>query len=127
MTDLDLATYKSLYLQTAREHVSDLKKNLELLNQDPLNQQLIYEIFRLFHSLKSQNYFMGFEKTAHLCKVSEKYFHKINSGEKIYQPSLYNIILHAIGKLENSIDTIDKQNNEVDLTQDIMNLETNLG
>ena len=74
MSDLDFATYKSLYLKTAREHISDLKNNLTLLNGKPDDKQAIYEVFRLFHSLKSQNYFMGFEKNTQLCKVLEGFF-----------------------------------------------------
>jgi len=126
MTNLDLVTYKSLYLKTAREHVNDLKKNLALLNSNPTDKQPIYEVFRLFHSLKSQNYFMGFEKTAQLCKVFEQFFRDINDGKKIYNPNLSDLILRALKKLEDSFIAIEQSNRELDLTQDIINLETKL-
>lgn len=126
MTDLDLVTYKSLYLKTAREHVTDLKKNLTLLNANPSDKQPIYEVFRLFHSLKSQNYFMGFEKTAQLCKIFEQFFREINDGKKNYNPNLSDLILIALKKLENSFIAIEQNNNEADLAQDTISLENSL-
>ena len=126
MVNLDLAKYKNLYLQTARDHIIDLKKNLALLDANPTDKQIIYEVFRLFHSLKSQNYFMGFEQTAKFCKVFEQFFRDINDGKKIYNPNLSDLILMALNKLENSFIAIEQSNRELDLTQDIINLETKL-
>src|SRR3989344_4112583 len=119
MTNIDLAAYKSLYLKTAREHVNNLKKNLQLLNTDPTDKKAIFEMFRLFHSLKSQNFFMGFEKTAQLCKVFEDFFRDINDGKKIYNPNLSDLILRALKKLEDSFIAIEQSNRELDLTQNI--------
>jgi len=127
MTDLDLATYKNLYLKTARQHINDLKNNIAVLNLNSTDKKVIYEVFRLFHSFKSQNYFMGFQKTAHLCKVFEKFFQEINEGKKIYNPGMSNIIFDGIRKLENSLNAIDENNTEVDLVQDIINLQISLG
>ena len=126
MVNLDLAKYKNLYLQTARDHIIDLKKNLALLDANPTDKQIIYEVFRLFHSLKSQNYFMGFEQTAHFCKTLEVYMRKINEGELIYQPALSHLILEVITKLENSLVSIEKENKEIDLSSDIISLENTL-
>ena len=126
MVNLDLAKYKNLYLQTARDHIIDLKKNLALLDANPTDKQIIYEVFRLFHSLKSQNYFMGFEQTAKFCKVFEQFFRDINDGKKIYNPNLSDLILRALKKLEDSFIVIEQSSRELDLTQDIINLETKL-
>ncbi|OGK12184.1 hypothetical protein A3C98_04395 [Candidatus Roizmanbacteria bacterium RIFCSPHIGHO2_02_FULL_37_15] len=126
MTDLDLVAYKGLYLETARQHLSDLKNNLLQLNQSPTDQKIIYEIFRLFHSLKSQNYFMGFEKTANLCKVAENYFREIKDGARNYNSNFSHIIQDAILKIENSLTSIEKENKETDISSDIISLESNL-
>src|SRR3989344_5037355 len=115
MTNIDFTTYKTLYLQTAREHLSDIKKNLSLLNQTTEKQELIYEIFRLFHSLKSQNYFMGFEKTALLCKSFEGYFHKLKEGQAKYNTAVSEIILAVTDKFEKSLASIEQENKEIDL------------
>lgn len=126
MTNIDFATYKTLYLQTAREHLSDIKKNLSQFNQTTENQEIIYEIFRLFHSLKSQNYFMGFEKTALLCKTVEGYFHKLKEGQTKFNTSVSSIILGVMAKIENSLNSIEQENKEIDLSSDIISLEHNL-
>ena len=126
MTNIDFATYKTLYLHTAREHLSDIKKNLSLLNQSTEKQELIYEIFRLFHSLKSQNYFMGFEKTALLCKSVEGYFHKLKESQAKYNTAVSEIILAVTDKFEKSLASIEQENKEIDLSSDIINLEHRL-
>ncbi len=126
MGSIDLAAYKNLYLQTAREHLSGLKKNLQLLNQDTANQQIVYELFRLFHSLKSQNYFMGFEKNAHLCKLFEGFFREIKEQKRIYDPVNSILILKAVALLENSLDLIEKESKEIDLSGDIINFQDSL-
>ena len=126
MTNIDLAAYKSLYLKTAREHVNNLKKNLQLLNTDPTDKKAIFEMFRLFHSLKSQNFFMGFEKTAQLCKVFEDFFREINEGKKTYKLDMSNITFKTIDELENSLNQIDTNNSETDLSQYIISLGNNL-
>ena len=127
MLNTDLATYKNLYLQTAREHIADLKKNLLLLNHNPQNQLLVYEVFRLFHSLKSQNYFMGFKSTGNYCKTLETFFRKIKDRSNLYHPAIANLIFEAILLFENSLNRIEKTNNEIDLTLEIINLEKRLG
>lgn len=126
MSSVDFATYKDLYLKTAREHIADLKKNLDQLNLDLTNPKLIYEIFRLFHSLKSQNYFMGFEKTAYLCHALEKYFHTIKDGQRTYAKTISHIIFAGIHKLENSVETIERENKEADLSEEIAKLKSEL-
>ena len=124
MTNLDLRDYKSLYLKTAREHLANLKKNMEMLNANPTDKKALYEVFRFFHSLKSQNLFMGYEKMGRLCKVFEDYFRQINDGEKKYKNEISGTITEVVVKLENSLDEIEKNNVEKDLTQDIINYQT---
>lgn len=126
MPSIDLAAYKDLYLKTARDHVSNLKKNLDIINLDPDNKKGVFELFRLFHSLKSQNHFMGFEKSAHLCKVFEDYFRRVNDGEKKYLTVMTGPVTEAINKIENSLNEIEKLNTETDLSQDIINFENKM-
>ncbi|OGK16085.1 hypothetical protein A2774_01800 [Candidatus Roizmanbacteria bacterium RIFCSPHIGHO2_01_FULL_39_12c] len=127
MPNPDLTTYKTLYLQTAREHLRDLKKDLTLLNQTPQDQHLVYEIFRLFHSLKSQNYFMGFQNTGNFCKTLETYFRKIKDGFTAYHPAVSNIIIESIVQIENSLNMIEKNGLEKDLHFEISSFEKRLG
>lgn len=125
MISIDLSSYKDLYLKTAREYISEFKSNLNLLNMDPTNKELIYEVFRLSHSLKSQNYFMGFTKTADLFHVVEQYFRQIKDGGNNYSVDLSPTIVDVIAKFENSINSIEKNNTEADLSQDVINLKEN--
>jgi len=80
MTPIDMSAYKDLYVETAREYIETLKKNLTLLNENTTNKEAIYEMFRSYHSLKSQSHAMGYMKTAEFCKLLEDYFQSL--GER---------------------------------------------
>lgn len=126
MTDVDLAKYKSLYLKTAGDNLLKLRDNLELLKTDPENKKAAFEMFRLFHSLKSQNFFMGFEKTARLCKIFEDFFRRINAGENKFNPDKITLVTDTLTDLEKSIVEINRNNSEIDFTREIINLENKL-
>ncbi len=116
MSTIDLSSYKNLYLETGREFIVSLRKNIDTLNSDTANKAAIYEIFRSFHSLKSQSYAMGYTTTAEFCKLLEDYFHTINDGVKPYSQQLSPILLAAVTSIESSMDHIARLNSESDLT-----------
>lgn len=126
MVTVDVATYKPLYLKTSHEYISEFNKNLDLLNQKQTDPTLIYEVFRLAHSLKSQNLIMGFVKTADLCKTLEEYFHAVKDNKIVYKSENYPIIQNAMQNVQKSIDNIDKSNIEIDLNTETTNLRTKL-
>lgn len=126
MISIDLASYKDLYLKTTREYISELKSNLNLLNMDTTNKELIYEVFRLLHSLKSQNYFMSFTKTADLFHIMEQYFRSIKDGINTYSTDFFPQISQSISKLENSVNNIEKNNVEIDLSAELEPLKQKL-
>lgn len=126
MTTIDLSSYKNLYLETAKEFIASLKKNLETLSTDPINKAAIYEIFRSSHSLKSQNLAMGYIRTGQFCKVIEDYFHEINEGKISYKIEFQNILKDAIEKIEQSIKSIEQSDSELNLTNDMTALQKSL-
>ncbi len=127
MATVDLSAYKNLYIESSREYLEIMKKNLTELNKDPLNKEATYELFRCAHSLKSQNYAMGYKNTAELCKSLEDFFHKINDGYGLYRASLSESITSVVSQLESNLDHINKRNNEIISLHQINNLKHKLG
>lgn len=126
MSPVDLSSYKSLFIQTAKEFLENLKKNLNLLQQNTTDKTAIYEIFRSAHTIKGQCLMMGFPKTAELCKVIEDAFHAIHDGQKIYAQDMLSSFSEAVESLNQSILSIEQNNKEADLTENSIKLQTYL-
>lgn len=72
MSDIDLTTYKDLYLTTAYEYLNALDMNLpKLLGKSP-DRQLMDTVLIAAHSLKSQSYVMKYITIGQLCALMEK-------------------------------------------------------
>lgn len=112
----DLLQYKDLYLQTSREYLQVLNNSLLALEKTPSDTKAIAEIFRSAHSLKSQSAAIGYEKTGYLCHTIEDIFYEIKTGEMELTPDLADLLFIAFDKLEASIEAIEKENHEIDLS-----------
>lgn len=72
MVQIDLASYKSLYLQTAKEYVDKMFVCLGELIKDALDKEALNNLHIASHSLKSQSQVMGFSDIAEACLSVEK-------------------------------------------------------
>ena len=78
------------------------------------------------HSLGSQNFAMGYNSTAKLCKVIELFLAtKRNEGNPIPLGKI-DAILESIRWVGGSVDNIDKSNQELDLSLKSGELKTKL-
>lgn len=123
----ELSQYKDLYLQTSREYLQALNNSLLLLEKDQHDQTAIDEIFRSAHSLKSQSAAMGYEKTGFLCHTVEDIFYEIKQGRLELTPELADILFKAFDDLTHSIDSIESNDTETDLTNHVKILKQQTG
>ena len=72
MTPIDLGSYKSIYLQTAKEYIDKMSVSLEKLENNALDKEALNNLHIASHSLKSQSQVMGFIHIANLCLSIEK-------------------------------------------------------
>lgn len=127
MSPVDLSSYKSLFIHTAKEFLENLKKNLNLLQQNTTDKTAIYEIFRSAHTIKGQCLTMRYPKTAQLAKTIEDTFHKMNDGTLAFSPDMIPVISKTISSIEQSIHNIEKNNNELDLSFTLIELVVVVG
>ncbi len=80
MATTDLANYRTLYLQTAKEYIEKMSVGLSQLSFDISNKQALNNIHISSHSLKSQSQVMGFTDMASLSAVIEKSSNDILNG-----------------------------------------------
>ena len=72
MAQVNLADYKNIYLQTAKEYLDKMSVSLGQLSNDILNKEALNNLHIASHSLKSQSQVMGFMDIASLCLKIEK-------------------------------------------------------
>lgn len=80
VTPMDEARLRRAFLEEAEEMVEDLNRRLVELEQDGANAELRNEVFRLFHSLKSESALMGFTKLSEVAHRTEDVFDLVKRG-----------------------------------------------
>lgn len=80
MTPIDLGSYKSIYLKTAKEYVDSLLAGCDKLVSDSRNIDAVNQIHIDSHSLRSQSQVMGFTDIANASAAIEKKSNDILSG-----------------------------------------------
>lgn len=67
MAQVNLADYKNLYLQTAKEYIYKMLVSLDQLSSNTANKDALNNLHISSHSLKSQSQVMGFTDIANIC------------------------------------------------------------
>jgi DNA phosphorothioation-dependent restriction protein DptG len=122
----ELAQFKSLYIQTAKEHISILKSNLEKFATSE-EKEIVENIFIAAHSLKSQSLMMGYQKVGRAAQLIEKTFR--NLKEEVWRREQVNqkAINQVVDKVSSWLDAADSASLEPQLDAEIAELEKTLG
>lgn len=123
LTQDDQIKYKSLYLQTARQLVGELLNNLNLLQADKEKSEAIEVLHRDAHSLKGQSLMMEYQSMSSLSLLIEKIFQAVLEKKITVSDELVSKLTAVIPHMEASLDSLEKENHEKDLSQDIADLQ----
>ena len=121
MTNTDLSAYKELYIKTANEYLEAMQASIVLLAADKANKKAIETIYRSGHSLKSQSTLMGYKNTASLSHYIEALFRNILEGKERITEKVFSEIKEAIGKIDESLESIESLDKEISLSEPIAN------
>ena len=88
------------------ELVDNLEKQLLLLEKTPENQELINEIFRLVHSIKSEAGLMGFNNFASLAHKLEDVFQFLRDNKLKLNKSLLDLCLKVIDRFRRILNVL---------------------
>ena len=117
----DKQKYKSLYLQSAKPYIEQLK-GIAQLNLD--DQEAVETIHRAAHSMGSQSLMMEYNSIGQLSRLIERIFKaKIDDGYVI-TPAVLESLTKAVDGMQTSITTLETQDQETDLSQQIKELQT---
>ena len=101
-----LGEYQDIFLEEADEQLQELNQNLLELEKNPENLEIINNIFRAAHSLKSSAAFVGLNELSDLAHMMENLLQGIRDGSMGVTPEIIDIIFKCFDEIHNVIDTI---------------------
>lgn len=121
----DVNKFKDIFLVEAQEHLQKLNDNLLILEKlfkksnDKIITgrlaELVNELMRSSHTIKSSAATMGFDKLAYLTHVLEDIFDYTRYGKLVLDKKLFNFLYNIFDSMEKSLKEIKKNNKELDL------------
>ncbi len=104
----EVEEHKLLYafLEESEELLEKLSQALLELEKEPANLELVHEIFRLTHSLKSESALIGFNNLSELAHRLEDVFERIRSGALTLRQELLDVILSAADLIHEMVSRI---------------------
>ncbi len=101
-----LGEYQDIFLEEADEQLQELNQNLLELEKNPENLEIINNIFRAAHSLKSSAAFVGLNELSDLAHMMENLLQGIRDGSMGITSEIIDIIFKCFDEIRNVIDTI---------------------
>ncbi|MCS7206202.1 MAG: chemotaxis protein CheW, partial [Leptospiraceae bacterium] len=95
--------YLDLFFDEVQEHIDDLNRSLLELEQDYTNPEIINEIFRIAHTLKSSAGFVGLEYLSRLAHKMEDLFQLIKDKKILVKTELMNLLFSCLDAIKNSV------------------------
>ncbi|WCL48903.1 chemotaxis protein CheA [Leptospira sp. GIMC2001] len=101
-----LGEYTELFLEESEDQIEELNSNLLLLEKDHHNQEIINDIFRAAHSLKSSAAFVGLYNLSDLSHKMENLLQKIREGTLEVNITLVNILFECFDLIKGVISKV---------------------
>lgn len=125
--DIDIASYKALFLQTANENLSGITDGIALLEKNPEDTDAVESIFIKSHSLKGQSMTMGYTGIAKTSLAIECYMRSVRDEHREITVEAVRALREATEKIHDSLAGVEKQNVEAPMSEVITTLEQTLG
>jgi two-component system chemotaxis sensor kinase CheA len=101
-----LGEYGDIFLEEADEQLQELNQNLVDLEKNPEDNDIINNIFRAAHSLKSSAAFVGLNDLSNLAHKMENLLQGIRDKTMEITPEVVNIIFKCFDSISEVIDTV---------------------
>lgn len=102
------------FLTETFESMEMLDNDLVSLEQNPNNEELLGNIFRLVHTIKGTCGFLGLPKLEKVAHHGENVLGKIRNGHLAVTPDVITVILEAIDVIKSILDYIKEHGTEPD-------------
>jgi len=115
MPELEEHKLLHAFLEESEELLEKLNQALLELEKEPANLELVHEIFRLTHSLKSESALIGFGNLSELAHRLEDVFERIRSGALTLRQDLLDVIFSAADLIHEMVSRITRGEGDEDV------------
>lgn len=106
---MDNSQYRDMFVQEAREHITNLNEFLLKLEKEPDVQEHVNTLFRSAHSLKGMAATMGYDQIREMCMAIEGLFEKFRKGEEKMSANLANSLFRCFDVLDELVNDESKK------------------
>ncbi len=119
-----LGEYTELFLEESEDQIEELNANLLKLESDHSNPDIINDIFRAAHSLKSSAAFVGLLNLSDLAHKMENLLQKIREDKLSVNVTLVNLLFECFDLIKVVIDAVGQgEKNDTPFTEMITKLQ----
>ncbi|TGM74139.1 chemotaxis protein CheA [Leptospira mtsangambouensis] len=101
-----LGEYTEVFLEESEDQIEELNSNLVKLEKDHENPEIINDIFRAAHSLKSSSAFVGLYNLSDLAHTMENLLQKIREGSLEINVKLVNLLFECFDLIKQVIEGV---------------------
>jgi two-component system, chemotaxis family, sensor kinase CheA len=101
-----LGEYTEIFLEESEDQIEELNANLLKLEEDHSNPDIINDIFRAAHSLKSSAAFVGLYNLSDLAHKMENLLQKIREDKITVNVTLVNLLFECFDLIKEVIDAV---------------------
>ena len=101
-----LGEYQDIFLEEADEQLQELNQNLLELEKNPENFEIINDIFRAAHSLKSSAAFVGLNDLSNLAHKMENLLQGLRDKTLKITPEIVDVIFKCFDEITSVIDSV---------------------
>ncbi|MCK4777991.1 MAG: Hpt domain-containing protein, partial [Actinomycetia bacterium] len=112
--NLDENKFQQAFLEEADELAQHLIENLLNLEKDPLNSDVINEIFRMTHSIKSEAALVGFNVISEISHKMEDVFDKVRTDNIELNNQHIDYLFEASDLIKSKLEAIANSGSEDD-------------
>ncbi|OHD05128.1 MAG: hypothetical protein A2086_06395 [Spirochaetes bacterium GWD1_27_9] len=120
MVSIDDKRLQHAFLEEVTELLENLNKQLLLLEDSPTDKNVINEIFRMTHSIKSESALIGFKNISTISHKMEDIFERVRRGALIVDRKIMDALFSAFDRIMALISAI--QNGESEAGYEIIDV-----
>ena len=100
---MDLAKYRTLFLEEATEHLAEIGQALFTLEKDPRDGPALDLVFRMMHSMKGMGASLGYDAVSTLAHRLEDRLGAWRKGGGISDPQGVAVLFRGLESLERMV------------------------
>lgn len=121
-----VSSYLPLFLQTSRESLNSLKKNLALFGaeEETVRNEAKFEAFRMVHTIHGRSLFMTLSQLTLLTTDLSKFLDQVRNGIKNVDENSKTILEETVQRIEEDLQSLETNGKEIDMTDQISKIKS---